>query len=72
VPTRSGSREEVRRTAKEFYWTMRRDVVVIFDAPDDATMTALNMSIGSAGNVRTVTLRAFTRDEMNGVLAKVT
>jgi uncharacterized protein with GYD domain len=60
-------------TAKEFYWTMgSRDVVVIFDAPDDATMTALNMSIGSTGNVRTETLRAFTRDEMNGVLAKVT
>jgi len=60
-------------TAKEFYWTMgSRDVVVIFDAPDDASMTALNMSIGSAGNVRTETLRAFTRDEMNGVLAKVT
>lgn len=59
-------------TAKEFYWTMgSRDVVVIFDAPDDASMTALNMSIGSAGNVRTETLRAFTRDEMNGVLAKV-
>jgi len=59
-------------TAKEFYWTMgSRDVVVIFDAPDDASMTALNMSIGSGGNVRTETLRAFTRDEMNAVLAKV-
>jgi uncharacterized protein with GYD domain len=59
-------------TAKEFYWTLgSHDVVVIFEAPDDASMTALNMSIGSAGNVRTETMRAFSREEMNGVLAKI-
>jgi uncharacterized protein with GYD domain len=59
-------------TAKEFYWTLGSfDVVVIFDAPDDASMSALGMAIGSAGNVRTQTLRAFSRDEMNGVLRKL-
>ena len=59
-------------TAKEFYWTMgAHDVVVIFDAPDDAAMTALGMAIGSAGNVRTQTMRAFSRDEINGILGKV-
>lgn len=59
-------------TAKEFFWTLGAyDVVVVFDAPDDATMTALGLAIGGMGNVRTQTLRAFTRDEMNGILAKL-
>ena len=59
-------------TAKEFFWTLGSyDVVVIFDAPDDESMTALGLAIAAAGNVRTQTLRAFTRQEMNGVLAKL-
>ena len=59
-------------TAKEFFWTLGTyDVVVVFDAPDDASMTALGLAIGGLGNVRTQTLRAFTRDEMNGILAKL-
>lgn len=59
-------------TAKEFFWTLGSyDVVVIFDAPDDASMTALGLAIGAAGNVRTQTLRAFSRKEMDGVLAKL-
>jgi uncharacterized protein with GYD domain len=59
-------------TAKEFYWTLGSyDVVGIFEAPDDASMTALGLAIGAGGNVRTQTLRAFSREEMNGVLAKL-
>ena len=59
-------------TAKEFYWTLGTwDVVVVFDAPDDASMTALGLAIGAAGNVRTQTMRAFSREEMNGILAKL-
>ena len=59
-------------TAKEFFWTLGTyDVVVVFDAPDDASMTALGLAIGALGNVRTQTMRAFSRDEMNGVLARL-
>jgi len=29
------------------------------------------LAIGAGGNVRTQTLRAFSREEMNGVLAKL-
>jgi len=59
-------------TAKEFYWTMGSyDVVVVFDAPDEASMTALGLAIGASGNVRTQTMRAFSKDEMNGILAKL-
>ena len=59
-------------TVKEFYWTLGSyDVVGIFEAPDDASMTALGLAIGAGGNVRTQTMRAFSREEMNGVLAKL-
>ena len=59
-------------TAKDFFWTLGSyDVVARFEAPDDASMTALGMAIGAGGNVRTQTLRAFSREEINAVLAKV-
>src|SRR5262245_687914 len=59
-------------TAKEFYWTMGAvDVVVILDAPDDASVTAFSMSVASLGNVRTQTMRAFTRDELGKILTKL-
>ena len=59
-------------TAKEFFWTLGSyDVVAIFEAPDDASMTALGLALGAGGNIRTQTLRAFSREEMNGILAKL-
>jgi len=59
-------------TLKETYWTLGGyDLVAIFEAPDDAAITAVGLSIGKLGNVRTQTLRAFTAADMNGVLGKV-
>jgi len=44
----------------EEYWTMGAyDAVVLFDAPDDETMTAFH------------TMRAFRKEEMEGILAKI-
>jgi uncharacterized protein with GYD domain len=58
--------------AKEFFWTLGKyDVVAIFEAPDDASITALGLSIGAAGNVRTQTLRAFSEADMKAILAKL-
>src|SRR5665647_69521 len=58
--------------AKEFFWTLGNyDLVVIIEAPDDASMAALGLSIGAAGNVRSQTLRAFSKEDMNGILAKL-
>jgi uncharacterized protein with GYD domain len=34
-------------------------------------MTALSMSVASAGNVRTQTMRAFSKDEINGIIGKL-
>ena len=57
---------------KEIYWTMGAfDAVFVADAPDDETMTALSVSMGSLGNIRTQTMRAFSADEMNKILHKV-
>jgi uncharacterized protein with GYD domain len=59
-------------TLKEIYWTLGLyDIVSVVEAPDDEIMTALGLNIGKQGNVRTQTLRAFSADEMKGILGKV-
>ena len=68
--------DAVRESAKklnveitQIYWTLgQHDVVVILDAPDDAAATAFALATGAAGNVRTQTLRAFSKQEMDGIL----
>jgi uncharacterized protein with GYD domain len=56
----------------EEYWTMGAyDAVVIFEAPDDETMSAFALKVGSLGNVSGQTLRAFRRNEMEKILAKI-
>ncbi len=55
---------------KAFYSvTGSYDGVVISEAPDDETVTKLALSLGSQGNVRTETLRAFTEDEYRKIIA---
>jgi uncharacterized protein with GYD domain len=57
---------------KDVYWTLGQyDGVVILEAPDEATATALGLSLGSLGNVRIQTLRAFTAEEISQILAKM-
>lgn len=59
-------------TMKDIYWTLGKyDIVTICEAKDEASITAFGLALGEAGNVRTQTLRAFTKDEMNGVLGKM-
>ena len=57
---------------KSIYWTIGQyDVVVTFEAPNDEALTALSLAIASQGNVRTQTLRAFSKDEVTGILGKL-
>jgi uncharacterized protein with GYD domain len=57
---------------KDIYWTMGAfDAVFTAEAPDDETMTAFAASMGSLGNIRTQTMRAFSAQEMNQILAKL-
>ena len=54
------------------YWTMGQyDLVLTGDAPDDETMAAVSVKLGSAGNVSIQTMRAFTAGEVDGILKKV-
>ena len=56
----------------EEYWTMGAyDAVVVLEAPDDETMSAFILKVGALGNVKGQTLRAFRRNEMEGILAKI-
>ena len=55
---------------KEFYLVMGRyAMVVVAEAPDDETAANLALAIGSAGAIRTETLRAFTEDEYRKIIA---
>lgn len=56
----------------EAFWTMGAyDVVLLLDAPDDETVSALSLKLGSMGNVKSQTMRAFRREEMESILAKI-
>jgi uncharacterized protein with GYD domain len=57
---------------KDIYWTMGDyDGVLIFEAPDDETATTFLLNVAAAGNAQTSTLRAFSADEMDKLLARV-
>lgn len=59
-------------TVKDLYWTLGQyDIIAVADAPDEMTVTALGLTLGKSGNVKTQTLRAFSADEMGKILAKV-
>lgn len=71
--------DAVREAARKYgcemsqiYWTLGSyDLVTIIDAQDESSATAFAMAIGSAGNIRTQTLRAFSRDEMQAIIARM-
>ncbi|HXE51106.1 MAG TPA: GYD domain-containing protein [Ramlibacter sp.] len=59
-------------TIKSIHWTLGQyDVVTFCEAADEASATAFGLALASAGNVRTETLRAFSKDEMAAILAKL-
>jgi len=57
---------------REIFWTMGDvDMVCVVEAQDEKSLTAFNLAIASQGNVRTQSLRAWTADEMEQILAKM-
>ncbi len=58
-------------TVKQAYWTFGQyDMVVIFEGPEEA-IAALMYKVGSLGNVRSTSLRAFSAEEMQRIIAKI-
>ena len=53
------------------YWTVGAyDIVGVLDGPDEGVTAAL-LKLGSAGNVTTQTLRAYSADEFKAILRNV-
>ena len=47
------------------------DYVGIAEAPDDETVMTYMLGLGSAGNIRTTTLKAFDKDQFAEIVGKV-
>jgi uncharacterized protein with GYD domain len=68
------AQSQLRSMGVEFtaiYWTLgAHDIVGIVEAPDDQALAAALLTVAGQGNIRTTTLRAFTAEEMRGVISK--
>lgn len=61
-----------RCEVRQLLWTMGAyDALAIVDAPSDQAMSTLALSVGSQGNVRTLTMRAYEKSEMAKIIAGV-
>ncbi|MFQ5937030.1 MAG: GYD domain-containing protein [Acidiferrobacterales bacterium] len=59
-------------TVKDIYWTLgSHDIVVTIDAPNEEIVMSLLLGVGSLGNIRTQTLRAFSAEEIEGIISKI-
>jgi uncharacterized protein with GYD domain len=53
------------------YWTIgSHDGVLILDAPNDEVAASVLLALGSSGNVRTTTLRAFEWADAQGLFER--
>ncbi len=56
---------------KDLYWTLGEfDGVLVLEAPDAETATAAMLGLWSAGNVRTHTLMALDKDQMERIVSR--
>jgi uncharacterized protein with GYD domain len=70
-----GARSQFEQAGIQFrdvYWTIGPyDLVTTAEAPDEETLSASLLSLAGAGNLRTTTMRAFSSEEMRGVIEKM-
>jgi len=63
------SAQRVGVDVRDILWTLGPfDGVIVFDAPDEETATALMLRLSSAGYVHTQTSRAYRAEEMKTIL----
>jgi uncharacterized protein with GYD domain len=56
---------------RELVWTIGEyDIVGIIEFADEETAVAALLQLGSMGNIRTNTLRAFSSREMDGIIGR--
>jgi uncharacterized protein with GYD domain len=57
-------------TLKDFYLTMGEyDMVVVAEAPDNATTAKALIALGAQGNISSTTMAALTEDEFKALIA---
>ena len=67
-----GAIEKAGGKSLGFYYTIGGyDMVAIVQAPTDEAIASVLFSLGSLGNVRTETLKAFSTDEAANIIEKL-
>ena len=71
--TDAAKREAERIRGKlTVYWTFGEyDIVCILEAPNDEAAMEFGLKVGTLGNVRTTTLRAFTEEEIAKIINRL-
>ena len=60
-------------TVREVYWTTGAyDGLLLLDAPDEQSVTAVMVGLSALGNVRTQTMRAFDESEIGAIIERST
>ena len=56
---------------RDVYWTMGdTDIVAVLDADDEEALASATLQLGSQGNIRTRMMRAFSEQEMEGIVSR--
>jgi len=56
---------------RELLWTVGEyDIVCVADFPDEESGVAALLQVGSAGNIRSNTMRAFTAEQMADIIRR--
>jgi uncharacterized protein with GYD domain len=55
---------------REILYTMGQyDIITVIEAPNDETASKLTLAVGMQGSIRTLSMRAYTKDEMAKIIA---
>lgn len=66
--------EDMGAKVKDFYLVMgmdQYDTMFVVEAPDDETVAQASLKVGSSGNVRTNTHRAFSQEEFKKIISRL-
>ena len=67
-----GILEDMGGTFRQFFMTMGAyDLVLVYEAPDDAVSARFQLLLGAQGNVRTTTMKAFPEAAYREIVASL-
>lgn len=56
---------------REMLWTIGEyNFIIVVEFPNDETAAAAGLQVGSLGNIRSKTMRAFNADEMDALISR--